>query len=46
MTLLEHVRQCRSALLSWDLGAGVYSAEGLAVEVAYDRALVCLAALA
>ncbi len=42
--LLEHVRRCRGALPTWELGAGIVSAEGLAVEIAYDRALVCLAA--
>ncbi len=41
--LIEHVRKCRHALPPWDLGSGTYSAEALAVEIAYDRALVCLA---
>jgi len=42
--LISHVRQCRAELPSRDLGAGVFSAEALAAEVSYDRALVCLAA--
>lgn len=41
--LLSHVRQCRAALPTWGLGAGRYSAEAVAAEIAYDRALVCLA---
>ena len=42
--LLDHVRDCRAALPARDLGAGVLSGRALAAEVAYDRALVCLAA--
>jgi hypothetical protein len=42
--LLEHVRYCRTALPARDLGAGTYSATAVAAEIAYDRALVCLAA--
>lgn len=41
--LIAHVRECRIALPLWDLGAGTYSAEAVAIEIAYDRALVCLA---
>ncbi len=43
-TLLDHVRNCRAALPSRDLGTGTCSATALAAEIAYDRALVCLAA--
>src|SRR5271154_3046838 len=43
-TLLDHVRDCRAALPARHLGAGVMSATTLAAELAYDRALVCLAA--
>ncbi len=43
-TLLDHVRNCRAALPSRNLGAGTYSATALSAEIAYDRALVCLAA--
>jgi hypothetical protein len=42
--LLDHVRHCRAALPALDLGAGVMSETALAAEIAYDRALVCLAA--
>jgi hypothetical protein len=42
--LLDHVRHCRDALPALDLGAGVMSETALAAEIAYDRALVCLAA--
>ena len=42
--LLDHVRRCRAALPAQDLGAGVMSERALAAEIAYDRALVCLAA--
>jgi hypothetical protein len=42
--LLDHVRHCRAALPAQDLGAGVMSETALAAEIAYDRALVCLAA--
>ena len=42
--LVKHVRKCRDELPIRDLGAGIYSAEALAAEVCYDRALVCLAA--
>jgi hypothetical protein len=42
--LLDHVRDCRAALPTWDLGAGVMSEMGLVAEIAYDRGLVCLAA--
>ncbi len=43
-TLLDHVRNCRAALPSRNLGAGTCSATALAAEIAYDRALVWLAA--
>ena len=42
--LLDHVRQCRAALPAQDLGAGVWSETAVVAEIAYDRALVCLAA--
>ena len=42
--LLEYVRNCRAALPARHLGAGVMSGRALAAEIAYDRALVCLAA--
>jgi hypothetical protein len=42
--LLDHVRHCRAELPARDLGAGVMSGTALAAEIAYDRALVCLAA--
>ena len=42
--LLDHVRDCRTALPARHLGAGVMSGAALAAEIAYDRALVCLAA--
>ena len=42
--LLEYVRNCRAELPARDLGAGVMSGRALAAEIAYDRALVCLAA--
>ncbi len=42
--LLDHVRDCRAALPARDLGAGAMSGTALAAEIAYDRALVCLAA--
>ena len=41
--LLDHVRDCRAALPSGDPGVGADSTTALAAEVAYDRALVCLA---
>jgi hypothetical protein len=42
--LLDHVRECRTALPVHDLGAGVWSETAVAAEIAYDRSLVCLAA--
>ena len=42
--LLDHVRDCRAALPTRHLGAGVMSGTALAAEISYDRALVCLAA--
>jgi hypothetical protein len=42
--LLDHARDCRAALPARDLGAGVMSGTALAAEIAYDRALVYLAA--
>ena len=42
--LVDHVRVCRAALPARDLGAGVMSETALSAEIAYDRALVCLAA--
>jgi hypothetical protein len=43
-TLLDYLRDCRAALPARDLGAGVMSEAGLVAEIAYDRALVCVAA--
>ncbi len=43
-TLLDYVRDCRAALPARDLGAGVMSEADLVAEIAYDRALVCVAA--
>jgi hypothetical protein len=43
-SLLNHVLSLRAALPLRDLGAGVWSGEALAAEVAYDRALINLAA--
>ena len=42
--LVDYVRICRADLPERDLGAGVWSETALAAEIAYDRALVCLAA--
>jgi hypothetical protein len=42
--LLDHVRQCRAALPTHNLGAGVWSETAVVAEIAYDRSLVCLAA--
>jgi hypothetical protein len=42
--LLDHVRQCRAALPTRNLGAGVWSETAVVTEIAYDRSLVCLAA--
>ena len=42
--LLDHVRQCRVALPTHNLGAGVWSETAVVTEVAYDRSLVRLAA--
>jgi hypothetical protein len=42
--VLDHVRHCRAALPTQDLGAGVMSEAALAAEIAYDRGLVRLAA--
>ena len=42
--LIDYVRTCRADLPERDLGAGVWSETTLVAEVAYDRALVCLAA--
>jgi len=41
--LLDHVRQCRGALPTHNLGAGVWSETAVAAEIAYDLSLVCLA---
>jgi SAM-dependent methyltransferase len=43
--LLQYVRALRAKLPVRDLGAGIWSAEALAVEVAYDCALINLAAV-
>jgi hypothetical protein len=43
--LLEHARICREALPGHALGAGGWSQASLAAEVAYDRALISLAAV-
>jgi hypothetical protein len=43
-SLLDHVRQCRAALPTHNLGAGVWSETAVVSEIAYDRSLVCLAA--
>lgn len=42
-TLLDHVRDCRAALPSQGPIGTTYSATDLVAEIAYDRALVCLA---
>src|SRR5271163_4145875 len=42
--LLDHVRQCRAALPTHNLGAGVWSETAVVTEITYDRSLVCLAA--
>ena len=42
--LLDYVHDCRAALPSHDLGAGVWSETALVAEVTYDRGLICLAA--
>jgi hypothetical protein len=42
--LLDNVLALRAALPLHDLGAGMWSVEALAAEVAYDRALINLAA--
>jgi hypothetical protein len=42
--LLQYARALRAKLPVRDLGAGTWSAEALAVEVAYDCALINLAA--
>jgi hypothetical protein len=42
--LLDHVRECRTALPAHNLGAGVWSETAVVAEIAYDRSLVCLAA--
>ena len=41
--LLDHVRQCRAALPTHDLGARVGSETAVVTEIAYDRSLVGLA---
>ena len=43
-SLLDHVCNLRAALPYPDPGAGACSAAALATEIAYDRAIVCLAA--
>jgi SAM-dependent methyltransferase len=43
--LLQYARALRSKLPVRDLGAGTWSAEALAAEVAYDCALINLAAV-
>ena len=43
-TLLDHVLDCREALPPQGPIGATYSATDLAAEIAYDRALVCLAA--
>lgn len=42
--LLDYVRECRAALPTGGLGAGVLSETAVVTEIAYDRSLVCLAA--
>ena len=42
--LIDYVLSCRAALPAQDLGAGVWSEVTLVAEVAYDRALINLAA--
>jgi hypothetical protein len=42
--LVGYVLRCRAALPAQDLGAGVWSEATLVAEVAYDRALINLAA--
>jgi len=42
--LLDHAKLCRAALPPHDLGSGTCSGVALAAEIAYDRALICLAA--
>jgi hypothetical protein len=42
--LLDYVRQCRAALPTHNLGAGVCSETAVVTEIVYDRSLVCLAA--
>ena len=42
--LLDHVRSCRAALPTDNLGAGVWSETAVVAEITYDRSLVCLAA--
>lgn len=42
--LLDYVLSCRAALPAQELGAGVWSETILVAEVAYDRALITLAA--
>jgi len=42
--LLDYVRECRAALPTNNLGAGVWSETAVVTEIAYDRSLVCLAA--
>jgi hypothetical protein len=42
--LVSYVLSCRAALPAQDLGAGVWSEAALVAEVAYDRALINLAA--
>jgi hypothetical protein len=42
--LVDYVFECRAALPAQDLGAGVWSETALIAEVAYDRALINLAA--
>jgi hypothetical protein len=41
--LLDYVRQCRAALPTHNLGAGVRSETAVVSEIAYDRSLLCLA---
>lgn len=42
--LIDYVLSCRAALPEQDLGAGVWSESTLVAEIAYDRALINLAA--
>jgi hypothetical protein len=42
--LIDYALTCRAALPARDLGAGVWSEASLVAEVAYDRALISLAA--